>query len=220
MILSLVLACSAEDRALLNIPVTFHASEAEASPVDGVDITFTTASITLSDLRLEAPAETASVWDWSLISTAHAHPGHDFAGDVAGELTGTWTLDLLGDDVELGTAACYEGDYATGRLTVLPDPVAVLEGTVTVDGVSLPFRFEEGPDQEITGLDFDPIIDAAQPPAGIDLAVDLGHALSYSDWTAGDTDGDGTLTIADGSFANTVKFGLVSTPTWILTTEP
>lgn len=219
MILALLLACAGSDRALLQIPVAFRASEADLSLGDGVAVTLTAATVTLSDLRLEAPAATAGLWRWLPLSTAHAHPGHDFAGDVSGELTGTWTLDLLADQ-ELGTASCYEGAYATGRLTVEPEPVSALEGTVTVDGVALPFHFEETPDQEITGLLFDALFDAEAPPSGIALGVDLAHALSYADWRAGDTDGDGALTVADGSFANTVLFGLVSTPTWTLTLEP
>jgi hypothetical protein len=156
---------------------------------------------------------------WSLIGTAHAHPGHDFAGGVVGELTGTWTVDLLAPDLELGIADCYEGDYATGRITALPDPVAVVEGTATVGDTTSPFRFESAPDQEITGIAFDAVIDAAFPPTGIGLTVDLGHALSFVDWATPDGDDDGVLTSADGTIANSFSFGVVSTPTWQLRLE-
>lgn len=220
MLFMLLVACAGEDRALLQVPVIVLASEAEISPAPGVTASLSAATLTLSDLRLEAPAGTAGLWGWSLLSTAHAHPGHDFAGDVAGERTGTWTVDLLGEEVDLGLASCYEGAYATGRLAVAPDPAAALEGTVSVDGITLPFRFEVAPDTEVAGLPFEVVLDAATPPSAITLSVDLGHALSYADWAAGDADGDGTLTHADGTFANTVLFGLVSTPTWTLNLEP
>jgi hypothetical protein len=218
MLLTLLLACGTTDRALLSVPVTFKGATADVAPVDGVAVTLTEASVTVFDVRMEGLAQTA--WRWSPIATAQAHPGHDFAGDVAGELTGTWTLDLLGGDALLGDASCYEGEYATGRISLLADPVSVFAGTATVDGVATPFRFEVAPDQEITGLSFETTMAADTPPSGISLSVDLAHALSFADWRTIDADADGTLTTADGALANTVLFGLVATPTWTLTPEP
>jgi hypothetical protein len=218
-LLPLVIGC-AEDRTLLSVPVHLSPSPTTLALADGVTIELTTASLTLSDLRLEAPAETASVRrSWSLIPTAHAHPGHDFAGEVAGELTGTWAIDLLGEDTPLGEAACYDGAYATARLHLLPEPVAVLEGTATVDGQARPFSFAVAPDQEITGLPFEATLDADAPPAGIALSVDLAHALSFVDWTTPDDDGDDLLTTADGELDNTVLFGVVSSPTFSVSLE-
>lgn len=216
-VLFLLVACGAEDPALLSVPVTFRAAGDEVTPAEGVVLLLNEATLSLSDLRLEAPAETAI--SWSLIPAAHAHPGHDFAGDVAGELTGTWTLNLIGEDLRLGEAACYEGDYATGRLTVLPEPVARLAGTATLGGTTLPFLFELAPDQEITGLSFGAEMSADEPPGGIGLGVDLAHIFSFVDWQEGDTDGDGTLTVSDGTFGNTLLFGLVATPTWTIRLE-
>lgn len=215
-----LLAGCAQDRTLLSVPVHLSPSSSTLELADGVTVELTTASLTLSDLRLEAPAEAASVLrSWSLIPTAHAHPGHDFAGDVAGELTGTWAADLLGEDTPLGEAACYDGEYATARLHLLPDPVAVLAGTATVQGQARAFSFELAPDQEITGLPFEANLDADAPPSGIALSVDLGHSLSFVDWTTPDDDGDDLLTTADGELGNTVLFGVVSSPSFSVTLE-
>lgn len=215
-----LLAGCAEDRALLTLPVTASTSPGEVEPAEGVAVTLTTASMTLSDLRLEAPAETARrVLPIPFVSTAYAHPGHDFAGDVGGELLGTWTLDLLGPPAELGAASCYEGSYATGRVNIEPSPAVTVEGTATTAAGDVAFRFVVEPDQEITGIPFTAELDADAPPAGIALGVDLAHALSFVDWTTADADGDGVLTEADGALANTVVFGVVATPTFTLTLE-
>ena len=218
MMLILLLACGAADRALLTVPVTFAGVAPDVAPAEGVTLTLTEASVTLSDLRMENPAQTALRVPF--ISAAYAHPGHDFAGGLAGELTGTWTLDLLGEDVPLGDASCYEGDYATARVSASPDPLTVLAGTATVDGTVTAFRFEVAPDQEITGLSFQTTMSADSPPAGLVLTIDLAQALSFVDWRTADADGDATLTTADGALANTVLFGVVATPTWTLTLEP
>lgn len=230
-----LLAC-AEDRALLTVPVSFEGSPADVAPVDGVTVALTEATVTLSDLRLEGPDALAQrggggekqgppsrrsgsvasqgapvSWIARLVPAAAAHPGHDFAGDVAGELLGMWTLDLLADNT-LGDAACYDGEYATGRVSILSP--AVFAGTAIVDGVATPFRFEVAPDQEITGLPF--VTTFAGSPRTIVLGVDLAHALSFVDWRTLDADGDDTLTTADGAIANTALFGVVATPTWTL----
>jgi len=218
-LLALLVGC-AEDRALLTIPVRVAPSSGEVQPADGVTATLSAASMTLSDLRLEAPAETARTWRIpALVSTAVAHPGHDFSGDVAGELVGTWTLDLLGAPTELGSASCYEGSYETGRVRVAPSPAVLLEGSATTDAGAVAFRFTVEPDQEITGIPFEVALDADTPPSGITLGVDLAYALSSVDWTTPDGDGDGVLTEADGALANTVTFGVVATPTFTLTLE-
>lgn len=211
----LLLSACAADRALLSAPVTLTPAQADFVLESGVEISLTGASLTVSSLRLESPAETA----WrrrSLIPAAHAHPGHDFAGAVAGELIGTWTLDLLGESVSLGEAACYEGEYATARLEVLPEPGVQLDGTATVDGEVRDFSFSLAPDQEITGIPFAATLSADAPPSAVLLSVDLAHALSYADWH---TDSDGVLTTADGALENTVLFGMVSTPTYTLSLE-
>lgn len=215
-----LLAGCADDRALLPVPVTVTPSAAEVQPAEGVTATLTAASMTLTDLRLEAPAETARRGPiLPFISPALAHPGHDFAGDVAGELVGTWTLDLLAGPTALGSASCYEGSYATGRVGILPSPSVLLEGTATTLAGEVAFRFTLEPDQEITGIPFAVELDADAPPAGITLGVDLGHALSFVDWATPDGDGDGLLTEADGVLANTVLFGVVATPTFTLALE-
>jgi hypothetical protein len=203
----------------MSVPVTAASAEATIEPAAGVAVTLTSATLTLSDLRLETPATARWTPRVPGVSAALAHPGHDFAGSVAGELTGTWTLDLLADSTRLGDASCYEGDYATARLTLLPDPAAAFTGTVSVAGVDRAFRLDLTPDQAITGILFEATLSAEAPPAGLTLSFDLAHALSFVDWSTPDADGDGVLTTADGPVANTALFGLVATPTYTLYLE-
>lgn len=217
---ALCAGCAAENPTLLAVPIHLAPSATDVTLDSGVRIELNEATYTLADIRLEAPAKRASYTpSWLFGSTAHAHPGHDFAGDVAGELTGTWTVDLLGDELHLGDANCYSGDYATGHFALVPDPNLVLAGTATVGDTPRAFRFALAPDQDITGLPFIETIDADAPPARIRLSVDLAHSLSFVDWNTTDDDNDDVLTLNDGNLANTVLFGVVSTPSFSLLLE-
>lgn len=210
--LALLAACAHPDRALVPVPVAYEAAPAELR-VDDVPLLLTEATLTLGDLRFEEPA---TAWSWSLVPAAWAHPGHDFTGAVSGELSGTWTLDLL-DDAPLGEASFWEGRYATARLRV--EGTAVLAGTLDPDGTARPFRFEIPLDHEVIGVPFPAEVEATAPPGGITLSVDLAHALSFFDPYTTDSDGNGTLTAADEIVEHVVRFGLLSTPTYHLILE-
>ncbi len=213
--LSLAVAC-APGRTVVQVPVAFAPSSPDVVPGDGVSIALDDASVTVAHLRLESPPDPTARWRLpSLISTAVAHPGHDFAGGVSGELLGTWTLDLLGDPVPLGSATLQDGAYATARLQVEASPVLTMSGTATVDGDPIPFGLEAAIAQEITGIPFDLTLDPETPPEALTLSVDLDHALSFVDWRT-DPGADGLLTIDDGAVGHTLTFGVVSTPTWTL----
>ena len=220
---SVLLACGActADRALLEIPVTIAPSADTVTTDDGVALTLTTASYTLSDLRFEYPADTtASVMRLlSPTPVAHAHPGHDFAGGVGGELLGTWTVDLLAGPIDLGAASVYDGAFGTGRLTLPEGGVVRLQGAASTADGARAFAFEVAPDAAVTGIPFQVTLDAEHPPRAIVLSVDVGHALSFVDWSTPDEDADGVLTTADGLLTNTVSFGVVATPSFTLQLE-
>ncbi len=214
-----LLAGCAVGRETVDVTVRFDPTSAAVVPDDGVDVVLTEARWTVSDLRLESPPATARRVIWpSLFPVAHAHPGHDFSGGVSGELLGAWTLDLLGEPVELGTAKLLEGPYATARLHLDAAPALRLVGQAEVDGASVPFAFELAHDAEITGIAFDATVDREAPPDALALGVDLAHALSFVDWRT-PAGADGVLTIADGALENIVTFGVVSAPTWTLKPE-
>jgi hypothetical protein len=210
--------CGGPGRVLLDVPVWGAATGPLVFDVEGGEVALDRAEVTFSDLRLEEPATDGAtarlaraVWP-----AAWAHPGHDYPGDVAGELLGTYTIDLSAPEVELGVAACYDGAYATGRVA-LSGTAAVLEGTFTPDGgAAAPFRFEVAAEQEIVDLPFAVTMDAASPPAAVGVGFDPEAALAFVDWSAPDTDGDGVLTTADAIYDTTVVFGVVSTATWSL----
>lgn len=187
--------CSLGSRSQVDVPVW-----AGGTGLIPEGVTLTEASVTFSDLRLEEPAAVAWLDRWSPISTAVAHPGHDYPGDVGGELLGTFTLDLLAPDVKLGDAACYTGAYATGRVS-LAGTAAILAG----EHLGEPFRFEIAADQDIVGIPFDVELTEQAPFGAIELRFDPASALAYVDWSAPDT------------WANAALFGVVATPTWSLT---
>lgn len=210
----LLFAC-AQDRALLGIPAQLQPHTAVVEPAPGVVLTLEEAAVAAAALTLSAPTATATR-RWP--RAAWAHPGHEQAGTLYGELLGPWTLDLLAGQ-DLGDAAVYAGDYAEAQLTLSPTPAATLRGTATVDGVARPFALELAPEQRVSGLPFAYTLSAEAPWAGLTLEVDLAHALSFIDWRAPDADGDGVLTAADGTTRSTALFGLQSTPTWTLQPE-
>lgn len=214
----LLLAGCVAPRGSLDVPIQTQASPADLVLDSGVEIRLDTAALTFADLRFETPAH-ARARPFSLVSTAHAHPGHGGVGDIAGELVGVWTVDLLGEGVALGAATFHEGDFATARLDLLPDPPVVLEGIATVDGQDRPFAFEVAADAPLTGLGFSTTLDAAAPPAGVALDIDLAHALSQVDWATPDEDGDGVLRTPEGALENSVRFGITSSATYRLTVE-
>lgn len=216
--------CALEDRFLLEVPVVAGGTGIrQLDAGDGATIALDEASVTFSDLRLEEPPTEgmASLLSrLSPIQAAWAHPGHDYPGDVAGELLGTFTVDLLGEDQPLGLAPCYEGEYATGRIG-LSGTVAVLAGVYRDGaGAERSFRFEVEADQAITAIPFDEIVSASAPPERLELRFDLWSALKFTDWSVPDADGDALLTMADPPYDNTVRFGVVATPTWSLSLVP
>lgn len=194
LVLVVMEGCTLGSRSALGVPVVAGAA-GDAPP----GVTWTEATITFSDLRLEEPPQATA--SWGLVQAAYAHPGHDYPGDVAGELLGTFTVDLLAPDVTLGTADCYTGAYATGRVA-LTGTAAVLAG----DRDGAPFRFEIAADQEIVGIPFEVTLSGDAPPEAIALRFDPAAALSFTDWDAPET------------WQNTVTFGVVATPTWSLET--
>lgn len=208
MILALF-ACAVSNPVLLDVPVTASATLPEG-------ITLTTASLTVSDVQFESPATARArpvVFPGALlVGRAEAHPGHDFDGGVAGELLGSWTLDLLGGPTLLGDARLYDGDYATARL--LLTGTASFAGT-TADGAA--FALDAAIEDDVTGIPFVASISGEAPPARLGLTVDVAHLLSFVSF--GDTDGDAIVTTADGDTASTFRFGVTATPTFSLSVD-
>lgn len=213
-----IAGCAIDDRLQLDVPIRAGGTGVTTlAAVDGGSVTLDEATVTFADVRLEEPAQTDVVAILTGYGAAWAHPGHDYPGDVAGELLGTFTVDLLAPETELGLAACYEGEYATGRVSV-SGTVAVLAGVHT-DGAGLarPFRFEVPADEDVIGIPFDAHLVAGNPPEAVVLRFDPKSALAFVDWTEVDSDGDGVLTVADETYGNTALFGVVATPSWSLT---
>lgn len=203
-------ACAPESRESLWVPVQAAGLDGPVfTGSDDVEVQLEEAWVALSDLRLEAPS-----------SAAAKHPGHDFSGATSCELLGSWELDLLGGALDLGDAACLDGELATGRVVLSATPGLRLAGVATLsDDSERPFAFELDLDDEITGIPVEAFLDAAAPPAGLQLGVSPVTMLSFVDWSSEDSDGDDLLTTADDLLGNTVPFGAVSTNSFSLALE-
>ena len=216
LLLVLLLGCL-EEPALVQVPLSSVPSSQRVETETGT-LTLHEATWTLSDLRLQAPAATASLPPWhpaSWTAVAWAHPGHDFAGEVWGELLDTWTLDLLGEPRELGLVQVYEGELATASLTL---ERVDLQGEIDLEGQLRSFSLSLELQERVEGLPLDVDL-AAQSPGALELGVDLAHALSFVDWQAPDEDEDGQLSLSDADTENTLRFGVLSTPSFTLTWE-
>lgn len=211
----MVSACQDKGRQSVSVPIEVVPSSAEVSGSEGAVVRLTEASVSFADLHLYGPSASARVYPSVFIRPAHAHPGHSAAGDLSGELLGSWTVDLLGETVALGEARCWEGEVATGSLELVG--VASLVGEATVDGQVVPFAFAPPLDASVGGIAVGLELDADSEQPTLQLAVDLSHVLSFVRWNTEDDDSDGVLTTADGELGNTVPFGLQSTAAYSLT---
>ena len=218
LVLILVVGCAQPSRGTVDVPVSAASLEelAGLETDDGAAFTFTTATFRFADVRLEAPPEEVT-WRPALVPSAHAHPGHDFAGAAAGELLGDFEVDLRVGEQEIGLASMLEGDYASARLDWPADgPAVELAGTVTCPGgAALPFHFVIQEERQITGMELVAEVHADSPPTGLTLRLDLATMLGFTDWTTiSDEDSDGTLTDADATLGNTVSFGVRTSAAW------
>lgn len=211
-------ACLGPGRTLMEVPVSMvSAGEASWTLDDGATIVLDEAAVSFHDLRLSAPPETLA-WQWSLIPTAYAHPGHDPAGLTEGELLGTFEVDLLAGVTELGMAQVYDGVYATGRLDLGPGVVS-FGGTYTpAGGAARAFRFEELVDRSVTQIPFEHTLEVGVAGT-VWVSVDPASVLGAIDWR---TPAAGpVLQVSDGLIVNTFPFGVASTRSWSLRwTEP
>ena len=188
----------------------------------GYDVTLDVATITLGELHFHEPKDVgeltaATPFRWLTgPAVARAHPGHDMSGDVRGELTGTWTIDLLAEPALLGQGTFYEGSYETASFVLArPDGATTLVLTGTADDGSGPHHFDLHADHEqtILGIPFETELDADAMPAVI-LLVDPAAILAHLDFSELDSDGDGTVTVADEGVSNPLLFGLESNVTY------
>lgn len=220
-------SCGADTRRSMDVAVS--AAGIDPVPFYGpgdVEVTLSVATVDFANIRLEQPGESARLRHprppFTLVRSAHAHPGHEGFGDTTCELLGSWHLDLLSTDgIDLGAANCLEGDLATGRLLLSGTPAVLLKGTATLpEGDVRSFDFEVDLDQEATGIPISATLDADDPPRGIRLTMAPSVMLNWADWGSDDTDGDGVLTLADDLLVNTVPFGVLSTSAYALAVDP
>ncbi|MFM7204882.1 MAG: hypothetical protein ACKO6N_29260 [Myxococcota bacterium] len=215
-------ACVEESPVLLSIPVIFQ--PLEQTPLllaDGSSLELQEARLTLADLRLERPVENQALrWNPLQPALALAHPGHEFSGNVAGELLGTYTLDLLGEPTTLGQAQLYTGQFATAQLHLPGEtqgPILTLVGVREYEGKSLPVTLALSLEYEVHGIPFEQEILPDSQAAHLKLELDLAHMLSFLDWSAGDENQDGVLTLDDPSVYNPLVFGVSATPSYRIT---
>jgi hypothetical protein len=86
--------------------------ELEQARVAIADLRFTTAGEVHMEDRRSSGAQLLGFLSETLISSAHAHPGHFQGGQIIGELPGTFVVDYVNEDGrELGLATMIVGEY-------------------------------------------------------------------------------------------------------------
>lgn len=214
-----LVGCHFDPPVLLSVPMSAAwLSEPSWTTEEGDEVVLTEASVPIADVRLESPPEEVA-WTFSLLPVAYAHPGHDFAGSVAGEWLGEGALVLPSEEdlQPLGDASCYTGDYATGRFQMRGD--YRLKGAVRpAGGDEVPFDFAAPIDRLVSGVSFVARMNEEPAPKGVVIGVYTELLLRWVDWST-DPGEDGVLTIEDGALANSVPFGLLSSATWMMTLD-
>ncbi|MBL8617252.1 MAG: hypothetical protein JNM72_16705 [Deltaproteobacteria bacterium] len=228
LLLPLVLfGCAGKEPGSITVPLQWAAAPTEGTlrPAGRtVEVSLQEGSVSFADLRLHAPAAAARRWGPAdlLVGRAHAHPGHDPAGDVRLEALGAWTEDLraASDGASLGALSGREGEVATASLRLHAGAPQTLVGVLTEGGQQLPFALSVTIDDPIEGVEATALLQAEAPPTAVRLGLDPQAALLpllESGPLAGlDTDGDGALTAADAGAENSLRFGLLSTLSWTI----
>lgn len=136
--------------------------------VDGV-------AFTRSSLLATRATPRRGLLGW-ILGTAHAHPGHEGAGDVVGALSGRYVIDwIAADGASLGTAELLDGGFDGARFLLTAgttadglaedDPLIghafELAGVASKDGVETPFSAAIRLD-EATLVEGIPPLDGAQ----------------------------------------------------------
>ncbi len=157
-------ACEAggeEPEAVTLAVVSDDSGLADCTNAEGWSVALDEFRVAIRDLEFTIEGEMHAGWidkaGEFLVPTARAHGGHYAGGEVTGELRGELVVDLLADSHEpLGEARLLVGDYhgvnfsfreATpdDRLDA-DDPLdghaAVIAGTASREGESIPFRAE------------------------------------------------------------------------------
>jgi hypothetical protein len=154
----LLLGCAGKEPGSITVPLQWAAAPTEGTlrPAGRtVEVSLQEGSVSFADLRLHAPAAAARRWGPAdlLVGRAHAHPGHDPAGDVRLEALGAWTEDLLGagDGASLGALSGREGEVATASLRLHAGAPQTLVGLLTEGGQQLPFALSVTIDDPIEG---------------------------------------------------------------------
>ncbi len=230
-LLSLNSCLGGEEPVLISIPIEAASAQPAAfQTAAGYDVELDEGVVVLGALLFNEPAEVASAprrpWQLFAPAVAHAHPGHDMAGDVQGEWAGTTFVDLLAPPAIVGDGSFYEGSYETASLDLLQDGVdgdagleaahpaaghtLYLSGTADDGNGSIPFEFVVDHTKTILGLPFEATVAQGDAPT-VTLLVDPAEILGHLAFADLDDDGDGQITQDDENASNPLMFGVEST---------
>lgn len=186
----------------VDIPVVVDGTGAESVGTDlGYDVEVDSVRVAVEDIVFTVAGEVHTEGDgFSLIPSAHAHPGHSQGGEVTGELPGSFVIDWPADEgVELGVATMIATNYTAvdftfgrGSMDELggDDPLAghtaVISGSATRDGETIVFTIiVDAPEgRELVGATFE-----------ADVHEDSGGPLRFAFTTVDALEGD---TVFDG----------------------
>ena len=213
------MACGATEGTRITFPMAV-AGVAPTSPTQtGWTVALTSAEVHLSAARFYTGKVLISrrFDPWSLIiSSAWAHPGHYQEGQALGENLSHLDADLLGGEVDWGTATAVTGEYGSMQLTYAG--ALTLKGTATKG--SEHFTFDTGgslPKAKIEGIKFDQVIGAAKKGRVV-VTLNLATLLERVDFDkAGTVDAAGILKFDPTSEAyNGFARGILDTGTYLV----
>lgn len=202
----------------------------------GYEVTLTRVDLASGAILFTRNGEihTASLWQRvreTLVSTAHAHPGHGQGGEVTGEALGPWVLRFSeADGAAFATASLAPGAYDGADLSFVSageehgvspdDPLygssVYLEGEAEREGITYAFSASVGnmAGQSSVGIPFDASVDGS---GVIELHVLVKNPFEEEtlfdaiDFEALDTDTDGFVSLNESDEAtNRLRRALLS----------
>lgn len=209
-LLAVLAACdiAPEEAERVQIPMATSAAGLGVVQTDaGYAVELRSVRLVVSDFTFFVAGEVHAAADWSehlaslFIRRASAHPGHYQGGDVTGELLGRFLVETsTGTEAVLGAPTLLLGSYESASFTFgrgsaadglgAADPLfghtAVLDGVVSIDAETVPFRviIDAPEDRLLEGAPFEADLLGALPAR-------LGYRVSALDPLEGDSLFDG-----------------------------
>ncbi len=237
-----MLGCAPAEAPRVELSIVVDGSGLGVSTTDlGWTIEFEQARLAIADLEFTTAGEVhqarlpaASAWLLGLLlTTAHAHPGHNQGGEIIGELPGEFVLDFIdGSGDELGVATLIVGEYTAANFRFrrasadelpagdpLIDHTVILAGTASSGDqvVGFSIAVDSPIDRELVGAPFETTVtEQSKAALGVRLldtdpqeGDHLFDGIDFAALDAADGSVDGMVTLIDPELDPTLASELV-----------